>query len=165
MIPDLSKLLAPQVAPEVANGIQPINPQVASHVGARLSPIRPGDPGYRNRIPKPAPDTFNNVPPPQEHPHPAQEIVAATMPDPPQFHSVTGMHPSADRRLTISFSRKPGKIVVNIETAPDWDIEQSFTVSVSSLREMWPLLERVIKVKDLTGGEAFEDDDESEAVS
>src|SRR5690348_11488548 len=111
MAVDLSHLRMPppQVNPGVAGGIQPISPQIATQVGARMNPIRPGDPGYRQRIPPPAPDTLNNVPPPEEHPHPAQEIVQAATASPP------AVQPSADyRRLSISFGRKPGKIVVNI---------------------------------------------------
>jgi hypothetical protein len=67
-------------------------------------------------------------------------------------------------RLTISFSRKPGKVVLSIEDAPNWDIAESFTMTAGALREMFPLLKAIIAIKDLTGGEAFEDDDESEAV-
>jgi hypothetical protein len=58
-------------------------------------------------------------------------------------------------RLVVSFGRDPGKVVISIETAPDWEIETSRAVSEEALREFWPILRQLTKIRNLTG-ESFD---------
>lgn len=105
---------------------------------------RPGTPGFNKFIPAPAPD-------PEEKP------VAA--PAPPQ--PINGIVPMAaeaapDRtmhqRMVISFGPSPETLVVGIETYPDWDVQESYTVPRQSLRDMLPILKELVRIKNLTGG-------------
>jgi hypothetical protein len=84
---------------------------------------------------KPAPDA-----PPQSVPVEAAGVVA-----PPAAST------QATKRVLISWGPTPGVLMVGIEIAPDWEIEDSWQISADALREMRPILEAVVKVKDLTG--------------
>lgn len=116
---------------------------VGKQLGLKIMPVRPGDEGYLARIPPPANDFLHE-----------QAAGAATL------EVVTGalMPASEQKRLTVSFSRKPGMVILGIEVAPDWDLETTVTVSIAAFKEMYAVLEKLVKIKDNTGGEVFEED-------
>ena len=117
---------------------------VARSLGLPMAhPVRPGDPGYAGRIPPPADDGLSKTAP---VPQTVDAVQQALNPSP------------VSQRLVISFGPRIGKVVLGIEVAPSWDIDESFIVSAAAVREMLPLLRGIIKIKDMTGGQAFVED-------
>lgn len=55
------------------------------------------------------------------------------------------------QRIMLSWGPRPEVLVIGLEVAPDWDIEESWEISRSAAREVLPILNALTKVKDLTG--------------
>lgn len=51
----------------------------------------------------------------------------------------------------LSWGPDPGSLMVSLETAPEWDLEDSWQVSRSAAREFLPILNAITKVRDVTG--------------
>lgn len=121
-------------------------------------PVRPGDPGYKQRMPAPAPD-----------PQPAQmRVLEALAPSPTNGNAgnhsitvpddnasgapVTGWTAPAQQRVVVSWGKDSDTVVVGIEVAPDWEMEDDpIVVPLDALTAMMPILRGLVKVKNLTG--------------
>ena len=106
---------------------------------------RPGTPAFAAMIPPGAPD-------PVDITSKAEAIMAV---EAPAVNGTVASTVKPGQRLVISYGPHPAKLVVAIETAPDWDIEESFMVTKSALIELEPILRALVKCRDLTGGYAF----------
>lgn len=138
----------PRMPPQGGFPAVPLAPAVAQQLGANLHPVGPSDPGYKSRMPPPAPDPIGTPAPEAPSAMTTQQIVEVT----------ASLEPSpARQRVFISFGPEAGKVVLGVEEAPDWESDFSTVVSAAALREMLPLLRKITKIKDLTGGMAYQE--------
>lgn len=106
--------------------------------------IRPGDPGWADKIIPPEED---HAPPPKQRAWNPQTQSAAPAP------LVAPTVPT--RRLVVSYGRTEGEFVLSVEEAPEWDMIATTKASVTSIYELMPIIAAFTdgKVKDYTGGD------------
>lgn len=123
---------------------------------------RPGEPGYSSRVPPPDepglgaefiidPLTKQMI---AVSPEDRAAIVEMTSMAPvsPTATPRTQAGPRPTQRIVVSFGPQPGRWVIGIEEAPDWDMEFSLVVNEASVQDLLPILRKLARIKDLTGG-------------
>jgi hypothetical protein len=120
------------------------------------------DPEHVRRIPRPISDQATKrvqpndprIQPPEEDTGP---VVVKHKPDLAMMAPETQAAPTVagqDRRAVLSFGPREGQVIIAVERAPTWDVEEgeSWVVPVSGLLDFMPVLKAFTRVKDLTGG-------------
>lgn len=163
MVGDLRELIKVSVpppadiAPEVRVAVTPLAAEVNAAIpvlpglkaGGLQKPIGPADLGYKARIPPGAPDPAPTVPVGVQVTAPVPQVT-------PPVPQVTAPAPPA-QRLAIMFGRGEGMYSVAVEVAPDWDFDgRPMQVPGEALRALYPILEKMVRIKDQTGGEFLE---------
>lgn len=141
----------------------------ASRVPTRLSvhgvevslsdiPRGPADPRWRSLIPPPDPHPADMSPP---TPAGASGDRSEPAGDSSEHSEPSGGSVSRDRtgerRILLTYGPTGDTLVVGIETPPDWELEFCVEVSAAAVREMLPVLQRLARIKNMTGVRACDD--------
>lgn len=113
--------------------------------GVARHPIGPADPGYRERIPPPGQDG-------QEATATALIVATQAKQEIPMETATSGHVQVAEKRILVTFGPEPGTVVVGVEVAPDWEMEEdSVIVPLGSVVDLLPILSQLARVKNMTG--------------
>lgn len=105
-------------------------------------PMRPNQPGWKDKIPPPEPDGISAQPPP------SPAVVAA---DP--VAEVAAAPLAVRHRIVVGFGPREGMFIVAVEEAPEWDVITSVRADRDEVIALLPILRTLAKVKDMTGGD------------
>lgn len=100
----------------------------------------PGHPNWNSVIPPPAPDPITAPPDPTD-------ILTAPVRQP----KVRPPAVSNDQRVVITWGKKQGSLVVSVEQGRDCEVVTSVSVLEKSVRDLWPILESLGPIRNLTG--------------
>src|SRR4051812_30427798 len=129
-------------------------PSIAGVVRPTVDGMTPDDPGFRKKIPPPAPMSAIELEAIDEEkrrqgmaaPQPAQGSGVAAQPP--------GVASPSTYRLLVTCSRVEGALVVGLECAPDWDVAETWTMTQESARCVARVVRALgVKIKDMSGGE------------
>jgi hypothetical protein len=127
--------------PRMTGDMRPLTPEVRAQAGLP-NPVDPRSPEYLRRMQPPDPDAGVQV---------LQETLAGVM---SVGAPVAAPASTSDVRAVLSYGPQAGKLVIALERAPDWDVAEgeAWIVSAQALGALLPILKKVTRVKDLTGG-------------
>lgn len=130
-------------------------PNVAGVVRPTVDGMTPDDPRYKSKIPPPEPMSAIELQHLEEEKK-RQEALARVGSNPSS--GIAGEPPGASSplayRLLVTISRLDGALMLSLESAPDWDEVETWTMTVESARYVAKLARALgVKIRDLSGGE------------
>jgi hypothetical protein len=126
-------------------------PSIAGVVRPTVDGMTPDDPGFRKKIPPPAPMSAIELEAIEEEKRRQgmSTVSPGTVPS-----SAPGVASPSTYRLLVTCSRVEGALVVGIECAPDWDVTETWTMTQESARCVAKVARALgVKIKDMSGGE------------
>jgi hypothetical protein len=130
-------------------------PSIAGVVHPTVDGMTPDDPGFRKKIPPPAPMSPIELEAIEEEKR-RQEAASRIVQGPGASSSSAspGVASPSTYRLLVTCSRSEDHMTVGLESPPDWDVIQSWTMPTSAVRCVAIVCRALgVRIKDMTGGE------------
>lgn len=129
-------------------------PSVAGVVRPTVEGMTPDDPSYKRKIPPPDPMSPVELAAIEEEKR-RQEATAARPAQGPSAVGVTtpGVASPSTFRLLVTSCREEDTLIVGLECAPDWDVTETWTMSVDAAQQVARVMRAIgIRIKDMSGG-------------